>query len=717
MAVKKVSISNLPVATRSEVDASLFMASTRAPGSTTMQSKQLSYGELYSKIISDVRADLGLNSAVGSDTKPIYVNSSKMFSASTKNIGGIADTADYGKTFTPIYMKNGELCASNINVGGCSYNGHTCTPIYMNNGALRPATSPIGSNTQPIYMDRGTLKESNYSSEPGVAINANQTPIVMTNGQISKMQPSIGKSVTNDVQPIYVNNGRMTSIGNSVGSATNPIYINDSGHIVPGNTPLYEVNFPPTGNLNTPIFINDDGEFAEAQIIERDAALMLATNFNILQTVLFINTNTSAVAYQTKLVTETSDDPTAEFRLAWGGNSQPVDGKEFKIFRGADKPVAFRVPKDGWYIIHAEAGCGGVGFGINTYKIQPGQPGYDVNKHKAGWYHYHPYFTSKTSANAKIPNLIYWDRTERASVCAMFHLAKDVEIGVYSKIRLETNKNSNCQWNSPTWTIAEYSQVDTETKRTKKYPDATLYTINESLNGYVAKDRGSLQYPLSYSKMSSNMLNITIPTGSEYTDPASYFNSLKGMRYSYYFNTNSITIKKAIIKYYTSGTRYRISYEDANNATDATTYDPYRKINMDGINAWSSSKTYSVGNKVKRNSRAFECISAVKSSTAPANDSTHWKEITYTEVLTAINRNDPYSQLWFDDQPWWGSGSYTVSQAEAKYNEKKFWYVISTNLNVIGITKNNIDDIDYMSIPNNSDNWGNKDIVELISVS
>lgn len=273
----------------------------------------------------------------------------------------------------------------------------------------------------------------------------------------------------------------MTSIGNSVGSATNPIYINDSGHIVPGNTPLYEVNFPPTGDLNTPIYIDDEGVFQPAEIIDRDKALITGKRFELLQTVLFSDQKaylSDDYVYSSDPNSAHYNDPTAEFRIAHPSKyDDGTDSSSSKCyFKGMDNPVNFKIEEDGWYLIHAEGGSNPMAVGIKV---------------NGSWTHKHPFFKRKDNGgDLYLPNLIYIDSAVRHTINPIFHFEAGIEIGVYSCIK---SKDNIAAYNTDTWYIGSSSA---------KFNNKTLKTL--SLPVSIKTDDVTYDFPTNVNRGSEN---------------------------------------------------------------------------------------------------------------------------------------------------------------------------------------------------------------------
>lgn len=98
--------------------------------------------------------------AIGSSTKPVYVNSNGTVTASTSTVGGATK---------PVYMNSGTITASTSTVGG------SAKPIYMSSGTITASSSTIGGSTTPVYMNAGTITAcsssipvTSYDSSTGV---------------------------------------------------------------------------------------------------------------------------------------------------------------------------------------------------------------------------------------------------------------------------------------------------------------------------------------------------------------------------------------------------------------------------------------------------------------------------------------------------------------------------------------------------------------------
>lgn len=87
--------------------------------------------------------------AVGSGTKPVYVSTSGVITASSSTVGGSAK---------PIYMSSGTLTPSSSTLGA------TDTPIYMSSGELKACSSSKGSASVPVYMSSGQILQCTPSS-------------------------------------------------------------------------------------------------------------------------------------------------------------------------------------------------------------------------------------------------------------------------------------------------------------------------------------------------------------------------------------------------------------------------------------------------------------------------------------------------------------------------------------------------------------------------
>lgn len=276
----------------------------------------------------------------------------------------------------------------------------------------------------------------------------------------------------------------MTSISSGVGNENNPIYINSSGHIVPGKVPLYDMAFPPTGDLNTPIYIDDNGVFQPAEIIDRDKALITGKRFELLQTVLFSDQKTylsDDYVYSSDPNDAHYNDPTADFRVAHPSKySDGTDGASAKCyFRGMDNPVNFKIEEDGWYLIHAE--------GSNT---NPMAVGIKVN---GSWTHKHPFFKKKSDGkDLYLPNLIYIDSATRSTINPIFHFEAGIEIGVYSCIK---SKPDIAAYNTDTWYIGSGST-------STKFKGKALKTL--SLPASFTVDGVTYNFPTNVDRGSEN---------------------------------------------------------------------------------------------------------------------------------------------------------------------------------------------------------------------
>lgn len=225
------------------------------------------YVEQYGRITAS-------NATIGNDNQPIFMNNGTLTASSATVGNGVQfiylengifkpSTETVGNNKKLMFLKNGELKVSSATVGSTTQlvflNNGTFTasedtvgssyqPTYLSDGEITPFDQSVGSNKKHIFMKDGVITASNAS------VGSETQPIFMKDGEITESDHTVG----NDNQPIYLKNGNFSVSSANIGSLTAPIYMEN------GVFKTCELNLLPSdlnlGNKITPVYI-ENGEF------------------------------------------------------------------------------------------------------------------------------------------------------------------------------------------------------------------------------------------------------------------------------------------------------------------------------------------------------------------------------------------------------------------------------------------------------------------------
>ena len=165
--------------------------------------------------------------AIGSASKPVYIDASGNAVAITDNVVFRGDESTAGNNLKPIYMKDGSIVPSNASVGD------TVTPMYMKGGTFTKLSGSVGDDEKSIvYLKDGTITKSTET------VGSSLRPVFLKNGSITP----IGVKDNGDdfnfggpKQPIYINKGVITlcdqySTGGGGGGITS-VLIDEGGAV------------------------------------------------------------------------------------------------------------------------------------------------------------------------------------------------------------------------------------------------------------------------------------------------------------------------------------------------------------------------------------------------------------------------------------------------------------------------------------------------------
>ena len=346
MATKRVSVSGLPQLTSNKLTnnptnsiRTSFLVSSRTLVGGINTSYQLDYAQLYTAISSQIADQFNIKPTLGANNKPIYLTGQK-FAASTQNIGSDGQF--------PITLRGGEFKT-------LPAIGTDTQPVYVNSsGRLTSSAGNVGSIYKPIYMSAGKLQESTatigYQSANVWVVNdgrindAQQTtgmkPIYMEGGVLKAASASIGRTAYNDVQPVFMSNGSIVATQNHVGNVNRPTYM-EYGHIKPCFTGQM-------GSKTQPVFINANGQFEAANSMVSYPNTSVngpGVTYDIVATVVFDSTG----------------DQNASKGGWDGSATGDESGDELRVLANAynpygNLPIPFLIPETGWYSITVEAG-------------------------------------------------------------------------------------------------------------------------------------------------------------------------------------------------------------------------------------------------------------------------------------------------------------------------------------------------------------------------
>lgn len=418
MATKRVSVSGLPQLTNADLKnnpsdntRTSFLVSSRRQVGGINTSYQLDYAQLYTAISSQIADQFNIKPTVGANNKPIYLTGQK-FTASTQNIGTDGQF--------PITLRGGEFKT-------LPAIGTDTQPVYVNSsGRLTSSAGNVGSNYKPIYMSAGKLQASNatigYQSANSWVVNDGRTndaqqttgmmPIYMEGGVLKAASASIGRTAYNDVQPVLMHGGTIIAAQNHVGNVYRPTYM-EYGHIKPCFTGQM-------GSKTQPVFINANGQFeaANSMVSYPDTSVNgPGVNYQHVASVIFDSNGDKNAAgggwdgVSNGVVGEEAGD---ELRVLNTSNN-PYGGD----------PVPFLIPETGWYTFTVEAGtkpCAVVLWNTAWYYDN------DLACWSGGWNH----TTEIAGVKTLEPNILFYNQTASNMFTYTSFFSEGTIVGVVS---------------------------------------------------------------------------------------------------------------------------------------------------------------------------------------------------------------------------------------------------------------------------------------------
>lgn len=129
----------------------------------------------------------GNNNAIGGTAQPIYI---------AANGRATAITSSLGSNTKPIYMESGVLKTSNADIGS------GIIPIFLSGGSFTASNSTVGSGVKPIYLNSGTITASDST------VGSGTKPVFLSSGTITVSSSTVGSTT----RPVYLNAGTITAL-------------------------------------------------------------------------------------------------------------------------------------------------------------------------------------------------------------------------------------------------------------------------------------------------------------------------------------------------------------------------------------------------------------------------------------------------------------------------------------------------------------------------